>query len=168
MPNEPLYIAADDEISECIKQYADMIYRIAFSYLKSMQSAEDAVQDTFIRYMQNCGKLESEEHKKAWLIRACINICKDELKSFRHKETVELTDTIPFESEYEKDVVTAVLALPPKYRAVIYLYFFEGYNSAEIARILKMKDATIRSRLSRAKRMLKTELEGEYSNEIGI
>ena len=111
-------------------------------------------------------EFHSTDHEKAWIIRVTINACRDLLKSFFHSRT------LPLDSLREKpgepapdhsDVLEAVLALPSKYKDVIYLYYYEGYNAEEIAAMVGAKPAAIRQRLARARAKLKQELEGsEY------
>ncbi len=152
------------EINCAIEKYSDMIKRICMLYLKSYTDTEDIFQTVFMKYLLSQNQFESDEHEKAWFIRVTINCCKDLLKSFFRKNTVEL-DVI---SEHSVDmslenseVLEAVLSLPKKYKDVVYLYFYEEYTAVEISKILNTNINTIYTHLSRAKKMLRDKLGGE-------
>jgi RNA polymerase sigma-70 factor (ECF subfamily) len=152
-----------DKVTLALEKYSDMVYRICLMYLKSKAEAEDAFQDVFLRFMQANKQFESEEHEKGWLCTVAFNRCKDILKS-AHYRLVGLED-IPepsYENKYDKTVLEAVLALPAKYKDVIYLHYYEGYTAAQIAKILRCRENTIYSQLSRARGLLKERLGDEY------
>lgn len=151
------------EVNRAVEQYSDMIQRICLYHLKNNADTEDVFQTVFLKYMLYEGAFENAEHEKAWLIRVAVNACKDHLKSLFRRRTVSLDElgeamAIPPE-QYE--VLDAVLALPEKYRDVIYLYYYEGYSAAEIGRILNRKENTVYSLLSRGRAMLKETLGGD-------
>ena len=104
---------------------------------------------------------ESDEHCKAWLIRVAINLSKNLLKSFRYAHTEELDEAIPMESADDCALADALSALPPKYRAVIHLHYFEGYSAKEIAKILGLTVTTVTTRLARARERLKALMTSE-------
>lgn len=157
-------LRTDKEIEDIYERHRLMLYRICFVYLKNAMDTEDAVQETFFRLIKKNPKLETPEHEKAWLIRTAVNICKDELKKKRrgdeniddHPE-LQGADTIK-----TNEVLSAVTALPEKYRTVIYLYYYEGYHSAEIADILKKPKSTVRNDLCTARKLLKERLGDLY------
>jgi len=150
-----------DVATEALKNYADMVRRVCFIYLRNYADVEDAFQDVFLKLMQSETKFEDEEHIKAWLCRVAINKCKDMCKSFFRKNVSSIEDIeIPFEDKVESDVMTAVLSLPPKYKDVVYLFYYEDYTVPEIAKLLGIKENTIYSNLHRARELLKKELGG--------
>ena len=156
----------EQEISRAMEQYADMVRRICLVHLKSYHDTEDIFQTVFFKYMMYSGSFDSEAHEKAWFVRVTVNACRDLLRSLRHRtaEPLEILDTLPAEatvSESSREVLEAVLALPPKYKDVIYLFFYEGYQATEIARILKKRVNTIYTLLSRGKALLRQSLGGE-------
>ena len=146
------------------RQYADMLYKIAFNYLKNKEDSEDAVQNTLIRLYRYHGSFQSEEHTKAWLIRVTINeskrIC---ARNKTHTtENLELiADKLYADAIESKELFMELMRLKPLYSTVLYLYYYEGYRSSEIAAMLKKSDANIRAILSRARKQLKTQLEVE-------
>ncbi|RII33116.1 RNA polymerase sigma factor [Clostridium chromiireducens] len=161
-------LRTDEIISQDLDHYGDMLLRLAYSYMKNIYDAEDAVQDVFVKLLKNIEIFESEDHKKHWLICVARNICKNKLKSAWFKKHVELMD-MPYYDEYKDNhVLNQVLKLPVKYREIIHLYYYEGYTTVEISNIVDRKEATVRSLLSRGRNMLKKELKEEYDFEQEI
>lgn len=159
-------LRTDKEIAEIYERHSKTVYRVCFAYMKNPMDTEDAVQETFIRLISKNPRLESEEHEKAWLIRTATNICKDELKHWWRKHE-NIDDHLELQGEETintDDVFQAVMQLPDKYKTVIYLYYYEGYDSVEIAKILKKPKSTIRNHLHEARNLLKERL-GEYIYE---
>ena len=151
----------NDELSRYIKLYHQTVYRAVFSYLHNASEAEDIVQETFVKLFNTNKSFESDEHCKAWLIRAAINLSKNLLKSLRYSHTEELDEAIPIESAAESELADALSALPPKYRAVIHLHYFEGYSAKEIAKILGVTVTAVTTRLARAREKLKALMTSE-------
>ena len=148
-------------IAEALSKYSDMVRRICFLYLKEKADVEDVFQEVFLQLLQKKIAFESEEHKKAWLCRVTINKCKDINKSFWKKNVFSIDDfELPFEDNTESDLMRALLSLEPKYKDVIYLFYYEGYSVPEIARFFKKNENTIYSSLHRARELLKKKLEG--------
>lgn len=152
------------ETNHAIEQYASMIRRICFYHLKSRADTEDVFQNVFLKYLLYEGDFIDAEHEKAWFIRVTMNACKDHLKSLFRRSTLPLDvlkeEAVHMESE-QYDLLEAVLALPTKYKDVIYLHYYEGYAAAEIGQILKTKEGTVYSLLSRGRVMLKDKLRGD-------
>ena len=159
-------LRTDKEIAEIYERHSKTVYRVCFAYMKNPLDTEDAVQETFIRLITKNPRLESEEHEKAWLIMTAANICKDELKHWwrKHENIDDHLDLQAEDMPQTDDVFQAVMQLPNKYKTVIYLYYYEGYNSVEIAKILKKPKSTIRNHLHEARNLLKERL-GEYIYE---
>ena len=159
-------LRTDKEIAEIYERHRLTVYRVCFTYMKNPMDTEDAVKETFYRLISNNPRLESVEHEKAWLIRTATNICKDELKHWWRKHE-NIDDHLELQTEETikvDDVFRTVMELPDKYKTVIYLYYYEGYDSAEIAGILKKPKSTIRNHLHEARNLLKERL-GEYIYE---
>ena len=125
--------------------------------------AKDICQTVFLRLLEKPRSFETPEHERAWIIRAAVNLCKDQLKSHWRKTTVDLeaARAVPAPEAEEGSLLAAVNLLPPKYRTVIYLYYYEGYSANEIARLLGEKPATVATQLSRGREKLRTHLEQE-------
>jgi RNA polymerase sigma-70 factor (ECF subfamily) len=156
-----LTLSNTDEIAELIEKYSGLLLKVAYSYLKNIQDAEDMVQDTFIKVMRGNPTFDNEEHKKAWLIRVTINHCKNHLRTAWYKKTTQLNEDIVFTRE-ESEVMEAVSGLAEKYRSIIILYYVTGYSIKEIAGLLKRKEATVSSQLQRARNQLKTKLKEDF------
>lgn len=157
----------NDVITEAIENYSDMIRKICFMYLRNYADVEDVFQEVFLRFLQCSGSFKSEEHKKAWLCRVTINGCKDLCKSFFRKRVCSIDNMeLSFEDPKENEVMSAVLGLPPKYKDVIYLFYYEDYTVPEMAKLLNEKENTIYSKLCRARKLLKQKLGGTYDEGI--
>jgi len=132
-------------------------------FMKNRADTEDMVQNTFIRLMKDKTVFQSVEHEKAWLIRTATNLCKDHLKHWWNR-TVGLDDAseVAVEQAVNTDsTLEKVMSLPPKYKTAIYLYYYEGYTTAEIAKILNKNQSTIRGYLLKGRELLKMEMEGD-------
>ena len=154
----------DDVITQALEKYSDMVRKICFMYLRNKADVEDVFQNVFLKLLQTKTPFESEEHKKAWLCRITINECKDICKNFWHRNVSSIDDVdLPFEDKADYDLMQAVLSLAPKYKDVIYLFYYEDYSVPQIAKILSQKENTIYSNLHRARELLKQKLGGtEY------
>lgn len=155
-----------DAVEWALAQFGDDIFRLAFSYMKTREDAEDVVQDVLIRYMQSGKVFENENHVKAWLLRVSANLCKDKLKSASRQREVAIPEgyeAVAAEEEPKgaSEVFQAVMALPEKYRSVIHLFYFEEYSTAEIASILQKKEATVRSLLKRGREKIEKMMKGD-------
>lgn len=154
-------LRTDDCIDTVIEKYSDMVYRLAFSQTRSKSNADDVYQEVFLRYIRKKPEFENEEHRKAWLIRVTINCCKNLWLSSWKRKTVPLEDTISFEMQEEADLHYVIKKLPPKYRIIIHLFYYEDLSIEQMSKILNMKQSTIRTQLTRGRRMLKELLKGE-------
>lgn len=155
------------ETERAVERYADMIRRICLCHLKSREDTEDVFQNVFLKYMLYNGTFDSDEHEKAWLIRVTVNYCQDFWRSLtrRRVEPLELLREEPALTQEDLGVWEAVLSLPEKYRDPIYLHYYEGYSAPEIARIVKTKENTVYSLLSRGRSMLREKLGGDSLGE---
>lgn len=162
---------SEEDVKKAIYEYSDTIKRICVLYLKSPQDTEDIMQNVFIKYAMRDTPFESDGHRKSWLIKVAVNSCRDILKSFYRKK-VTLTDVIPetahMAGQAENDtgdedgrVLEAVLSLPDKYKEVIYLKYFEGYDGAEMAEITGRSRNSVYKLLDRGRRMLADKLGGD-------
>ncbi|WP_430787004.1 sigma-70 family RNA polymerase sigma factor [Virgibacillus flavescens] len=163
-------------IDEMMHKYGQEILQLVYSYVKNKEVAEDLTQDIFVKCYRSLDSFKGKSTLRTWLWRIAINQSKDYLKSWYNKN-VSLTEN---ESEFtgyqngsvEKTVIqndedqmlaSVVMNLPIKYREVIYLYYFEELAIKEIAVVIEMKENTVKTRLKRAKELLKERLE-EISN----
>lgn len=145
------------EVIRLFEEYSDDVFRLALSYLQNRHDAEDICQAVFVKLLSHKKPLESGK-EKAWLLTCAANACKDHLKSFWRKNTVELDETIVFANETDKEIWDVVNSLAPKYRIAVHLYYYEGYSQDEIAGILKISRTAVQTRMSRAREQLKEVL----------
>ena len=152
------------EANRAIDRYADLVRRVCMIHLKNHADTEDIFQTVFLKYVTSTTEFESEEHEKAWFIRVTINACKDLLRSFFRSRTVSLDDLLEQPDqvlEDHREVLEAVLALPDKYRDVVYLHYYEGYTAPEIGTFLHKNPNTVYTLLTRARDELRKMLGGE-------
>lgn len=154
------------EVETKIREYSDLVYRIAYTMTNRKSDAEDIFQEVFIKFYKNIDKMKDVEHEKRWLIRVTINDCNMLYRKNQTRNEIELDENIckPCNDEYKVSIQSYIKKLPHKYETVIYLYYFEGYKINEIAKILRTTSGTIKSRLSRAKIQLKNIM-GDDLNE---
>ena len=144
-----------------VREYANMVYRLAFAQVRTRSDADDIFQEVFLRYFRNTAVFQSEEHRKAWLIRVTINCAKKHWSSLWRRRTVPFDDRFTFSLPEENGLDEALRKLKPKYRAVIHLFYYEGYSVSEISKILDVKESTVRTQLTRARARLAEMMEGE-------
>ena len=156
----------EELILEVIEKYNTMVDRLAFSRTKSVQDAEDIMQNVFMKFIKSNINIESYEHIKAWLIRVTINLSKNLLTSAWFKRTTALEEDIVIALKEESEVYKYVLDLSTKYRTVIHLFYFEDMTTANIAEILNIKESTVRSQLHRGRNMLKEKMKGDECLEF--
>ena len=153
----------DERFASCAKQYMDMVFRIAYGYLKNSSDAEDVTQEVLLRLYRTETDFASEEHRKRWLIRVTVNCCKSLFRApWRQQENLDdYAETLGFEREDYTALFTAVMGLERKYRVPLLLYYFEGYSVKEIGELLLLPENTVSTRLRRARAKLKDMLTEE-------
>lgn len=151
------------QAEEILDQHGNSILRYAYSYLHNLSDAEEVLQDTLVQFLKTTPRFESEEHRKGWLLRVAGNLSKNRLNYNAIRRTDELKEELTAEQQEDLSFVwEAVKALPEGQRAAIHLFYYEGYPSKEIAKILQKKEATIRSDLHRGRAKLKELLREVY------
>ena len=158
--------ALDRNAIEVIYQrQVSAVYRVCFTYMKNRADTEDAVADTFVRLLRTSPVFQNQEHEKAWLLRAAGQVCKDSLKHWwRRRESLEAheNDSIADDTGTFDHTLEAVCGLPDKYKTAVYLYYYEGYNAAEIADMLHKPASTVRNYLHEARGLLQKQLGGDF------
>lgn len=155
----------EDEIkfNRVYEKYAVMLYRISFLYTASRDDSEDILQDVFIKYLYKSPSFRDENHEKAWLIRTTKNLCLD-FKKAKKNHNMPLDEAVSVGTDFDLkdshlDVRQKLLKLEDKYKIVLYLYYYEDYSVSQIASALKLTASSVKSRLKRARDILKIELE---------
>lgn len=155
---------SDQEYERIVTEYGDIVYRTALSYAKSADDAQDVLQNTFLKLFLRKKPFSDEEHIRRWLIRVTVNECRNLWASYWRKnvEYKEPEENAPAFSDADHEALYQKLrALPPKCRIVIHLFYYEEYSTREIAELLHIREATVRTRLTRARKLLKQQLEEE-------
>ena len=158
-----------EQFTRIAELYMDTVFRVAFNYLKNQSEADDVTQEVLLKLYKTDKLFESDEHIKNWLLRVTINCCKKVfLSPWRKTEPLEnYADKLYFTSPEHSELFYSAMKLPRKYRMAIYLYYYEGYSTQEIAQILKIPKATAATHLHRGRKMLKTMLmEDDTKNSV--
>ena len=146
-----------EQLTELFRQYGDDVFRLAYSYLGVRADAEDVCQSVFLRLAEGRTALLPGK-EKSWLLTCATNLCRSQLRSFWRRNVGELDESLPFPDGPDRALWDAVMALPPKYRAVVHLYYWEGYDQGEIGEILHISRTAVQTRMARARTMLRKEL----------
>lgn len=155
------------EFEMIYQRYKNLLYRIAFTYLKNNADVEDILQEVFLKRVYQAPVFDNPEHEKRWMIRITVNMCKNMLKNFWNQNMDSLDENMDLLFQQwdmdinEKTIMDEVFRLPEKQRIVIYLYYFEGYTCREIANILKKSESAVKMRLKNGRTRLKAVLEEE-------
>jgi RNA polymerase sigma-70 factor (ECF subfamily) len=153
----------DQEFMDRMELYHNMVYRLAMTYMRNIQYAEDITQEVFIKLYKHNKVFASLAEEKAWLIRVTINACKDLLKSAWLKRTVPMDENLTFQNKEKSELFYAVMSLGKKDRLIIHLYYYEDYSVKEIAKLLHIRQTTVQTRLYRARKKLEEILTSENS-----
>ena len=157
---------ADARAEWVFREYANSILRCAYMYLHSKEEAEDILQETMIKYLDCSRRFNDSAHERAWLLRVAANLSKNRLAFGKRHPSDELDEQLSAERREDLSFVwDAVKQLPIKYREVIHLFYYEGFSTAQTAKILRKNESTVRSLLKRGREQLKTVLKEAYDFE---
>ncbi len=151
----------EELLKKYISLYHGAVFRLAYSYLKNRADAEDICEETFIKLYLYDGVFEADENCKAWLMKVTVNLSKNMLKSCWLSRRTELDECIPVQAHEDYGLAEQLKKLPPKYRLVIHLHYYEGYTAKEISEITGTPVSTITTQLSRAREQLRKIIEKE-------
>ena len=161
----------DEAFAQAARTYGDTVYRVAYHALGNPSDAEDVMQTVLLRLYEYKKDFESEEHMKHWLLRVAVNESRKVLRSFWRRTSVPLEewrDTAAPEDPARAEVLEAVMALEPKYRLAVYLYYYEGLSVAEAAAALRANVSTVQTWLLRARARLRKELAEEKEESVHV
>ena len=152
-----------EEIEAIYRRQFKLVYQICLVLMKNVSDAEDAAQTVFRRVMERGEAFRDPEHERAWLIVTARNECRDQLKHWwrRCRADPSALDALAWEQPEDGLVWEQVATLPDKHRLVLFLHYYEGYATGEIAQMLGDNPSTVRSRLVQARKKLKIRLEAE-------
>lgn len=172
-----------ERLKKTILQYSEMVYRLAYALVKDKYDADDIYQEVFTGYLRKNPQFQNREHEKAWFIRVTVNHCKNFWKSAWQSRTggfdenewqgvqkfvgraarqhgEEAFAAAPYTDNGQgAELIEKVKLLPEKYRTVIHLFYYEDMSVEEIGAVLKRKPSTVRTQLTRARRLLKKKME---------
>lgn len=152
---------SEADFDAALAQYGDTVYRLAFAYTRNRADADDVFQEVFLRYFRRAPAFETEEHRKAWLLRVTINRAKSCLSCRVLHGPPQAEGAVPFSAPASMELHEALSKLAPKYRTVIHLFYYEGYTAEEIGALLHRKPSTVRTQLTRARSRLADLLRDE-------
>ncbi len=165
-----------------IRTYSDMVYRIAFARAGTKEDADDIYQEVFLRYIRKAPEFRDEEHAKAWFIKVAVNCSRKFLGGTVKKREVSgewFVDTETertgngecgsmqtpeerfFADESKAELYRELQKLSPDARLLLHLYYFEELKTAEIAKLMRRKESTVRVQLTRAREKLKAQFEAD-------
>lgn len=150
------------EYENIVEAYLDTVYRAALSFCGSVQDAEDVTQNTFLKLLQKAPEFQDQGHIRRWLLRVAVNEANSLWRSAWKRKVVPLEETadVPvFPNQEQSALFEAVQTLPKRYRETVHLYYYEGYSVKEIAKLLSVSETAVQTRLLRARRKLKNELQ---------
>lgn len=152
-----------DDIEAIVHTYGNTLYRLCMVMLGNSTDAEDAVQETLIRYLGRAPQFENSEHQKAWLLTVATNQCKDMLRFRKRHPQIdpEYLQTLSAE-ESDRSILEALMSLPEKFRLVLTLYYVEEYRIREIARIIGRTPSAVKMRLQKGRKLLEEIYRKEY------
>lgn len=154
-----LYIQTEKDYQAVVEEFSDMIYRTAYQNLMNTADAEDVVQDVFIRLLRHRKKrFADKEHLRAWLLRVTINRSRDYRRFVLRRKETEIPESLETHTETES-LLEEIEELPEEDRTIVYLHYYEGYSIKEIAKIMGKNSNTVSSKLTRARKKLKTMLD---------
>lgn len=156
-----------DKFIHVVKRNNQRLYMLALSFTKNHFDSEDIIQNVFLKLWKYGGEFENDDHIDKWLTRVCINESKNYIKlSFRKNITPDdANDFYTFDSRENHDVFNAVMSLPKKERSVIHLFYYEDMSVKEMAKMLDIKESSVKTRLHRARKRLKNILGDEWADE---
>ena len=149
-----------EEFACAVRDYKDTVFRVAFGYMKNRDDADDITQNVFLKLFKSDTAFETPEHLRSWLIRVAVNECKSVFRMpWRKMENIEdYAEQLAMPTPKHTELLSTVMGMPEKYRVIIYLFYYEEYSTEEIADLLGIPAATVRTRLARGRKRLKNIL----------
>jgi len=152
-----------EKIESLLQTYGNSLFRLSLVMLRNESDAEDAIQDTMIRYLQKAPNFQNADHEKAWLFKVCTNICHDMLRYRKRHPQVDIdTQYHLTEKEIDASLLDALMELPEKFKLVLILYYVEGYRIHEIAEIIERSPSAVKMRLQKGRNLLENTYRKEY------
>lgn len=152
----------EQEFCEQYEKYKNTVYSVIFNYVQNTEDTADLLQEVFLKLYATDTEFTGDEHRKAWLIRVSVNLCKNHLRSVKRRKIVTLEEDIPyFDNRDDNELLKIVWSLPEKYRIPIHLFYYESYSIKDIANVLDIPEATVKIQLKRGRDKLSKILKKE-------
>lgn len=152
----------EQEFCEQYEKYKNTVYSVIFNYVQNTEDTADLLQEVFLKLYATDTEFTGDEHRKAWLIRVSVNLCKNHLRSAKRRKIVTLEEDIPyFDNREDNELLKIVWSLPEKYRIPIHLFYYESYSIKDIANVLDIPEATVKIQLKRGRDKLSKILKKE-------
>jgi len=152
----------EQEFCEQYAKYKNTVYSVIFNYVQNAEDTADLLQEVFIKLYSTDTNFTDDEHRKAWLIRVSVNMCKNHLRAVKNRKNVALEEDIPyFDQTSDNELLKIVLTLPEKYRIPIHLFYYEDYSIKDIATVLDLPESTVKIHLKRGREKLSKILKKE-------
>lgn len=152
----------EQEFCEQYAKYKNTVYSVIFNYVQNAEDTADLLQEVFIKLYSTDTQFTGDEHRKAWLIRVSVNMCKNHLRTIKNHKNVVLEEDIPyFDQTADNELLKVVLTLPEKYRIPIHLFYYEDYSIKDIATVLDLPESTVKIHLKRGREKLSKILKKE-------
>ncbi len=152
----------EEAFARAVEEYGDTLFRVAYSCLRNRSDAQDVMQETLLKFYMEKKPFQSPQHEKRWLIRVAVNESKKLLRSAWRRRSVPLEErdeAVTFDTLAQQALFEEVMALPPKYRLAVYLYYYESFSVRQIAEALGANPSTVQTWLMRARGLLRESLQ---------
>lgn len=152
----------EEAFAQAVEEYGDTLFRVAYSCLRNRSDAQDVMQETLLKFYMEKKPFQSPQHEKRWLIRVAVNESKKLLRSAWRRRSVPLEErdeAVTFDTLAQQALFEEVMALPPKYRLAVYLYYYESFSVRQIAEALGANPSTVQTWLMRARGLLRESLQ---------
>jgi RNA polymerase sigma-70 factor (ECF subfamily) len=152
----------EQEFCEQYAKYKNTVYSVIFNYVQNAEDTADLLQEVFIKLYSTDTNFTDDEHRKAWLIRVSVNMCKNHMRAIKDRKNVVIEEDIPyFDQTADNELLKVVLTLPEKYRIPIHLFYYEDYSIKDIAAVLDLPESTVKIHLKRGRDKLSKILKKE-------
>lgn len=147
----------EQEFTRLAELYSRLVFHVAFCHVKNRADADDIMQDVFFALYTDEKSFRDDEHVKAWLVRVTVNKCINLMRSNSRRQALplEAAENVGVQQAQSDGLLPVIMQLKPKYRLVLYMYYYEEYSVGEIAKMLRENVSAVTTRLSRGRKQLR-------------